>query len=68
MKGNLGEMKWPKVWTDSQVIHLQKKATSSCARINAPPDIISHRSKVMLRIILNRLKRQADQLLVEEQA
>ena len=32
------------------------------------PDLISHPSKVMLKIILNRLKPQAEKVIAEEQA
>ena len=46
-------------WTQSLVITLPKKGTIS---------LISHPSKVILTIILNRLKSEAEGIIAEEQA
>ena len=48
---------WPKEWTQSLVIPLPKKGNrQQCQKI-------SHPSKTMLRVILNRLKAKAEELL-----
>ena len=54
---------WPKEWTQSLVIPLPKK----CQNYRTI-SLISHSSKIMLRVILNRLKAKAEELLAEEQA
>ena len=60
------EMKeWPKEWTQSLVIPLPKKAhIKQCQNYRT----ISLIRKIMLRVILNRLKPKAEELLAEEQA
>ena len=50
---------WQTPWTQSLVITLPKKGNLQH---------ISHLSKVMLKIILNRLKPQAEKIIAEEQA
>ena len=59
---------WPAPWTQSIVIALPKKGNlqqcPNCQTIS----LISHPSKVMLKIILNRLKLQAEKIIAEEQA
>ena len=61
-----GELPTP--WTQSLVITLPKKATFSSARTTETISLISHPSKVMLKIILNRFKPQAEKIIAEEQA
>ena len=56
---------WPTPWTQSLIITLPKRATCSTARTIS---LISHSSKVMLKVILNRLKLQAEEIIAEEQA
>ena len=51
---------WPSPWTQSLVITLPKNYRTI--------SLISHPSKVMLKIILNRLKPQAGMIIAEEQA
>ena len=57
---------WPTRWTQSLVITLPKKGNlqqcQNCRKIS----LISHPSKVMLKIILNRLKPQAEKIIAEE--
>lgn len=59
---------WPKEWTRSLVIPLPKKGNLRQCQNYRTISLISHPSKVMLRIILNRLKSYAEELLSEEQA
>ena len=56
---------WPTPWTQSLVITLPKKGNlQQCQNYRT----ISHRSKVMLKNILNRLKPQVEEIITEEQA
>ena len=57
---------WPTPWTQSLVITLHKKG-NLCQNYRTI-NLISHPSKVMLKIILNRLKPQAEKTIAEEQA
>ena len=56
---------WPTTWTQSLVITLPKKGNLQNYRTIS---LISHPSKVMLNIILNRLQPQAEEIIAEEQA
>ena len=59
----------PKEWTQSLVIHLPKKGNlKQCQNYRTMMSLMSHPSKIMLRVILNRLKAKAETLLAEEQA
>ena len=51
---------WPTTWTQSLVITLQKKGNLQLCQNYRTISLISHPSKVMLKIILNRLQPQAD--------
>ena len=55
--------KWPRSCTQSLIITLPKKGNLKIIR-----SLISHPSKVLLRIILNRLKPEAEKIIAEEQA
>ena len=56
---------WPTPWTQSLIITLPKKDNLElCQNYRT----ISHSSKVMLKVILNRLKPQAEEIIAEEQA
>ena len=59
---------WPKEWTQSLVIPLPKKGNLKQCQNYRTISLISHPSKVMLQVILNRLKSQSEKLLAEEQA
>ena len=59
---------WPTPWTQSLVITLPKKGNLQQCQNYQTISLISHPSKVMLKIILNRLKPQADKIIAEEQA
>ena len=59
---------WPTPWTQSLVITLPKKGNLQQCQKYQLINLISHPSKVMLKIILNRLKRQAEKIIAEEQA
>ena len=59
---------WPKEWTQSLIVPLPKKGNLRQCKNYRTISLISHPSKVMLRVILNRLTQQAEELLAEEQA
>ena len=59
---------WPTQWTQSLVITLPKKGNLQQCQNYRTINLISHPSKVMLKIILNRLKPQAEKIIAEEQA
>ena len=61
-----GELPTP--WTQSLVITLPKKGNLQQCQNYRTISLISHPSKVMLKIILNRLKPQAEKIIAEEQA
>ena len=59
---------WPAPWTQSLVITLPKKGNLQQCQNYRAISLISHPSKVVLKIILNRLKPQAEKVIAEEQA
>ena len=59
---------WPTPWTQSLVITLLKKGNLQQCQSFRTISLISHSSKVMLKIILNKLKPQAEKIIAEEQA
>ena len=59
---------WPTPWTQSLVTTLPKKGDLQQCQNYRTISLISHPSKVMLKIILNRLKSQAEKIIAEEQA
>ena len=59
---------WPQNWTRSLIITLPKKGDLKVCNNYRTLSLISHPSKVLLRIILNRLKNQAKEIIAEEQA
>ena len=64
----LDEKKWPQEWTQSLVIPLPKKGNLKLCQNYRTISLISHPSKIMLRILLNRLKAKSEEILAEEQA
>ena len=60
--------KWPTPRTQSLVIILPKKGNLQQCQNYRTISLFSHPSKVMLKVILNRLKPQAEKLIAEEQA
>ena len=58
---------WPEEWTKSLIITISKKGNLRCCKNYRTISLISHPSKIMLRIILNRLKGKAEELVSEEQ-
>ena len=52
---------WPTTWTQSLVITFPKKGNLQLCQNYRTISLISHRSKVMLKIILNRLQPQAEE-------
>ena len=59
---------WPTPWTQSLVITLLKKGNLQQCQNYRTISPISHPSKVMLKIILNKLKPQVEKIIAEEQA
>ena len=59
---------WPTPWTQSLIITLPKKGNLQLCQNYRTSSLISHSSKVMLKVILNRLKPQAEEIIAEEQA
>ena len=59
---------WPTPWAQSQIITLPKKGNLQLCQNYRIISLISHSSKVMLKVILNRLKPQAEEIIAEEQA
>ena len=59
---------WPKEWTQLLVMPLPKKGNLKRCQNYRTISLICHPSKIMLRVILNRLKAKAEELLAEEQA
>ena len=58
---------WPTPWTQSLIITLPKKGNLQLCQNYHVISLISYPSKVMLRILLNRLKPQAEEVIKEEQ-
>ena len=58
----------PTPWTQSLVITLPKKGNLQQCKNYQTISLISYPSKVMLKIIRNRLKTQAEKIIAEEQA
>ena len=59
---------WPTPWTQSIVITLPTKGNLQQYQNYRTISLIIHPSKVTLKIIPNRLKPQAEKIIVEEQA
>ena len=59
---------WPTTWTQSLIITLPKKGNLQLCQNYQTFSLVSHPSKVMLKILLNRLKPQAEWIIAEEQA
>ena len=59
---------WPKVWTQSLIITIPKKGNIQLCQNYRTISLISHSSKVMLKILLTRLNSQAEGIIKEEQA
>ena len=59
---------WPTSWTQSLVITLPTEYNLQHCQNYRTISLISHPSKVMLKIILDRLRPQAEKTIAEEQA
>ena len=59
---------WPTTWSQSLVITLPKKDNLQLCQNYRTISLISHPSKVMLKIILNRHQSQAEEIIADEQA
>ena len=60
--------KWQTPWTQSSLITLPRKGNQQQCQYYTWINLINHPSKVMLKVILNRLKPQAEKIIAEEQA
>ena len=56
---------WPTLWTQSLIITLPKKGNLQLCQNYRTISLISHISKVMLKVILNRLKPVAENIITE---
>ena len=59
---------WPTTWIKSLVITHSKKGNLQLCQNYRTTSLISHPSKVMLKIVLNRLQSQEQEIIAEEQA
>ena len=59
---------WPTTWTQSLVITLPKIGNLQLCQNYRTISLISHPSMIMLKVILNRLQPQAEEVIAEEQA
>ena len=59
---------WPILWTQSLTITLPKKGNLQQCQNYRMVSLISYLDNLMLKIILNRLKLQAEKIIAEEQA
>ena len=59
---------WPTPWTQPLIITLPKKANLQLCQNYKTINLISHSSTVILKVILNRLKPQAEEIIAGEQA
>ena len=66
LQQDLADRRMPTPWTQSLIITLPKK-DKMCQNYRTI-SLINHPSKVMLKILLNRLKPQAEEIIAEEQA
>ena len=64
----MGDEEWPKEHTQSLVIPLPKKRNLKKCQNYRTVSLISHRCKIKLRIMLNRLVDEAEEQLLEKQA
>jgi len=58
---------WPTEWTQSLIIPLSKKGNLRQCQNYKTISLINLASKIMLKVILNRLKKEAEEHLAEEQ-
>ena len=56
---------WPTRWTQSLIITLPKKCNLQLCQNYRTISLISHSSKVMLKVILNRLKPEAEEIIAK---
>ena len=59
---------WPIPWTQSLIITLPKKGNLQQCKNYCTISLICHPSKVLLKVLLNRLKPRAESIIAEEQA
>ena len=59
---------WPMVWNQSLIICIHKKGNIQKCENYRTISLISHMSKIMLKVILRRLQPITEELLLEEQA
>ena len=59
---------WPTPWTQSLIITLPRKGNLQLCQNYKTISLISHSRKVMLKVILNRLKPQAEEIIAGELA
>ena len=60
-----GNGEWPTPWTKSMIITLLKKANLEICNNYRTISLISHPSKVIFKVLLNRLKPQEEEIIAE---
>jgi len=60
--------KWPEDWTESTFVPLYKKGDPAVCANYRTISLISHASKVLLKVILNRIKDKTEVEVAEEEA
>ena len=60
-----GTGEWPTPWTESLIITLSKKGNLQLCQNYRTVSLISHPSKIMLKVIFNRLKPHAEEIIAE---
>ena len=68
MPTNLETQKWPEMWSTSLIITIPKKGDLKKCKNYRTISLICHASKILLRIIINRMNPHAEEILAEEQA
>ena len=64
----IDQKEWPQEWVQSIVIPLPKKGNLKQCKNYRTISLISHPSKVLLKILQNRIKSKTEEILAEEQA
>ena len=59
---------WPSAWTQSIIVPLPQKGNLKCCSNNSSISLISNPSEILLRIIVNQRRPQAEEIIAEEQA
>ena len=64
----LKTQEWPEMWSKYLIITIPKKEDLKKCENYRTISLICHTSKILIRIIINRMNPQAEEILTEEQA